>query len=109
MSEPLSLPAGKVTREMVADRAGVSVAAVSLALRGRKGVSEATRARVEAVARELGYTLDPAASLLAAHRRRVRNPLRRPLIAWLGGSNYNKNEFEAALGVCQPSRVYPLR
>lgn len=40
----------------VAEAAGVSVGAVSFALNGRPGVSDATRARILAVARELGWT-----------------------------------------------------
>lgn len=39
----------------VAARAGVSKSAVSFALNGRTGVSEQTRARIEAAARELGW------------------------------------------------------
>ena len=47
-----------VTMSDIAGRVGVSKNAVSLALAGRPGVSEATRARVVAAARELGYPLD---------------------------------------------------
>ncbi|WP_114853979.1 LacI family DNA-binding transcriptional regulator [Brachybacterium sp. YJGR34] len=46
---------GKLTLQDVAARAGVSNAAVSLALRGRPGVSEATRRRILAAADEIGY------------------------------------------------------
>lgn len=45
-----------VTIQDLADRLGVSCATVSMALNGRPGVSPATRGRVEALARELGYT-----------------------------------------------------
>ncbi|TNB75637.1 LacI family transcriptional regulator [Arthrobacter sp. BB-1] len=51
--------------ELVAERAGVSVATVSRALRAVPGVSTATRKRVQAAARELGYSASPAASRLA--------------------------------------------
>ncbi len=37
---------GKVTNKDIAERAGVSAAAVSLAIHGRKGISEATRANI---------------------------------------------------------------
>ncbi|GAA4997925.1 LacI family DNA-binding transcriptional regulator [Actinopolymorpha pittospori] len=46
---------GKVTLKDVAARTGVSAAAVSLALRGRSGVSAGTRSRIAAVAEEMGY------------------------------------------------------
>jgi len=55
----------------VAARAGVSTAAASLALRGRPGVGEATRAAVQAAAAELGYRADRTASLLARRRTRL--------------------------------------
>ena len=52
----------------VAQRSGASVATVSRALNGRPDVSAATRARVEAVARELGYR--PNSQARAPVRRR---------------------------------------
>lgn len=48
-------PPRPITLKQVAERAHVSRAAASFALAGRPGVSEATRARVRAVAEELGY------------------------------------------------------
>jgi len=49
----------------VADRARVSIATVSRALRGLPGVSESTRQRVLDVADELSYVISPEASRLA--------------------------------------------
>jgi DNA-binding LacI/PurR family transcriptional regulator len=54
----------------VARRAGVSQAAVSLAVNGRAGVGEETRARVLQVARELGWR--PSASARALTEARTR-------------------------------------
>ncbi|GAA2855625.1 LacI family DNA-binding transcriptional regulator [Streptosporangium fragile] len=52
----------------IAQRAGVSQGAVSYALNGRPGVSESTRARVLAVANELGWRPSAAArALTGAH------------------------------------------
>lgn len=51
----------------VADAAGVSTAAASLALRGKVGVSDATRERVVEAARSLGYS--PAARSSRQHHR----------------------------------------
>ena len=50
----------------VADRAGVSVATVSRALRGLPNVAEGTRERVLRAAAELDYVVNPNASRLAA-------------------------------------------
>lgn len=54
--------------EDVAAAAGVSTASVSLVLRDAPGPSAATRERVLAVARDLGYRPDRAASALARRR-----------------------------------------
>jgi LacI family transcriptional regulator len=45
----------KITIKDIAEKAGVSAAAVSLAINNKTGVSEETRERVMSVARELGY------------------------------------------------------
>lgn len=52
--------------EDVAQRAGVSTATVSRALRGLPNVSERTRQRVLLAATELDYTMSPSASRLAS-------------------------------------------
>ena len=46
---------GKVTNKDIAERAGVSAAAVSLAIHGRKGISEATRANILKIVQEMNY------------------------------------------------------
>jgi len=65
----------------IAREAGVSVFTVSCALRGRRGVSDATARRVRAVAARLGYRTDGAARLLALRRRRTRSAANAPAIA----------------------------
>ncbi|MGI4893965.1 MAG: LacI family DNA-binding transcriptional regulator [Janthinobacterium lividum] len=55
------------TLQDVADAAGLSLAATSYALRGAKG-SAATIERVQALATELGYRVDPIARALASGR-----------------------------------------
>ncbi len=57
--------APRITIKDIAARAGVSIGAVSYALNGRPGVSEATRLRVLTVAEELGWVPDNAARRLA--------------------------------------------
>ncbi|MDX1447439.1 MAG: LacI family DNA-binding transcriptional regulator [Acidimicrobiia bacterium] len=60
-----------MTIEKVAERAGVSVATVSRALRGLPNVSPKTREKVQSVAAMLNYRPDPNASRLAAGRTRT--------------------------------------
>ncbi|WP_299038653.1 LacI family DNA-binding transcriptional regulator [uncultured Pseudokineococcus sp.] len=58
----------RVTIKEIAQRAGVSKGAVSYALNGRPGVSEATRARVLQVAAELDWRPNSAARMLSGAR-----------------------------------------
>jgi DNA-binding LacI/PurR family transcriptional regulator len=67
----LSGPAGggrRIGIKDVAERAGVSITTVSHALSGKGRLPDATRRRVQEVARELGYTPDPTARSLARGR-----------------------------------------
>jgi LacI family transcriptional regulator, repressor for deo operon, udp, cdd, tsx, nupC, and nupG len=57
-----------ITIRDVAQRAGVSTATVSRALRGLPNVDEQTRERVKQVAAELDYVISPSASRLASGR-----------------------------------------
>jgi DNA-binding LacI/PurR family transcriptional regulator len=56
----------RVTISDIAKRAGVSKGAVSLALNGRPGVSDETRARILAIVKELGWSPNRAARSLSA-------------------------------------------
>lgn len=62
------MPQPRITIADVAGRAGVSIGAVSFALNGRPGVSEETRQRILAVAREMGWSPSQSARSLAAAR-----------------------------------------
>jgi len=55
----------------VAARAGVSVALVSIAMRGAKGVSAATSEQIFKAAQEIGYRPDTRARLLRSRRSRL--------------------------------------
>ncbi|MEU5954564.1 LacI family DNA-binding transcriptional regulator [Streptomyces sp. NPDC047525] len=64
----MSAPTDRVTIKDVAARAGVSKGAVSLAFNHKPGVSEATRERIFAVARELGWAPNSSARSLSNQR-----------------------------------------
>lgn len=59
-----------VTLSQIAERAGVSVATVSLALRGKGLVSRATAERVKSIAESMGYKPNPLLASLATRRFR---------------------------------------
>ncbi|TFU05924.1 LacI family transcriptional regulator [Polymorphobacter arshaanensis] len=61
----------KTTSFDIAQAAGVSQPTVSRALRGSPLVNEATRRRIEAIARQLNYTVDKNASSLRTSRSRT--------------------------------------
>ena len=62
------LEQGRVTLQVIADRLSVSTATVSLALRGSALVAEATREKVQSLARELGYVYNRSAASLRTSR-----------------------------------------
>ncbi len=61
-----------MTLVQVAEAAGVSLAAVSYALRNDRSVSRGTAVRVQAVAKRLGYRPNPRVSALMAYIRQAR-------------------------------------
>jgi len=73
-----TIPPRPVTIRTIAQAANVSIATVSRALRGVAGVSPAERERVRAVARRLGYSINP---FVAAFTAQVRMYRRRPQAA----------------------------
>jgi len=61
--------ASRITLREIAEKTGVTRMAVSLALRGKPGVSEATREKVLKTARQLGYEPDPEVAKLMSRIR----------------------------------------
>lgn len=61
-----------VNQRQIASTAGVSVSAVSLALRNHPKVSLKVRRRIRAIAVRLGYKTDPKVAQLMEHLRRAR-------------------------------------
>lgn len=60
--------------QQIADAAGVSKSAVSLALRNDPRIPESTRTRIRTVADEMGYRRNPVVDSLMAQLRAGRNP-----------------------------------
>jgi LacI family transcriptional regulator len=65
----------------IARKAGVSVSAVSLALRNQPRVSAAERKRIQGIARRLGYRRDPEVARLMEHLRTRRSERRASTLA----------------------------
>jgi DNA-binding LacI/PurR family transcriptional regulator len=91
---------------LIAEKAGVSHITVSRALRGQGNVSEATRQKVERVAKELGYKSNPLVQAFASHIRRGSGEAAPACnLAWLrsydakGGSiqTWQKSYYEGAV------------
>ena len=75
------MAASTVTMRDIARKAGVSVSAVSLALRNQPRVSESERRRIQAIARRLGYRRDPEVARLMEHLRTTRSGRRTSTLA----------------------------
>ena len=73
----------RITQFDVAEKCGVNRATVSLALKEHPSIPLATRARVVAAARELGYAPDPMLSALAAYRGRLRPSSFHGTLGWI--------------------------
>ena len=91
MSTAIPAPPRRTTIEDVAQRAGVSVATVSRALRGLPNVATSTRARVTEVATELNYSPHPGATRLAAGRTRTITVAVPTLNGWYSAAPRKKN------------------
>lgn len=76
----------QATLQDVADRAGVHRSTVALALRDNPRISETTRRRVQTIARELGYQLNPLVAALMSTRRSGK-PLKHVSLAYV--TNYS--------------------
>jgi DNA-binding LacI/PurR family transcriptional regulator len=78
------------TQRDLARRLGIAQSCVSMALRGSRRIAAATRARVAAVARDLGYLPDPALAALAKRRWSAPSPA---LIAYLGSRTSGRDRY----------------
>jgi len=94
MDGPKSQP---VLLSDVALKAGVSVGAASMALREQRNIARKTRDHVRAIAEEMGYRPNLAASMLARQRPEV--SLSGVPIALVGMSEKNQNNLPAQIFV----------
>lgn len=77
----------RVTLSDIADRAGVHVTTVSLALRNHPRLPEETRRRLQALAAQMGYVPDPVLRALVAYRASKKPRLNPPTLAYV--TNWN--------------------
>jgi len=75
----------------VAERAGVSITAVSYALRGQPGIPEETAERIRTIATQIGYTKHPFVSALMQNIRAGRKMMAPPVIAYV--SSYARRSY----------------
>jgi LacI family transcriptional regulator len=73
----------RTTLADIARRAGVHVTTVSMALRDHPRLPEATRQRLQTLAREMGYQKDPMLQALASYRGQVMARRHPPTLAYL--------------------------
>jgi LacI family transcriptional regulator len=73
----------RVTLADVAEKAGVHVTTVSLALRNSPRLPERTRSRLQALAREMGYRPDPFLGALVAYRGGLMPRRNTPTLAYV--------------------------
>lgn len=92
-----------LTLQYIADHVGVSRMTVSRALRGRSGVSSATRQKILRVAKEIGYRPNPMITILMSNLRagkRVSTSEKGTVLAFVArvslGSHVRMEHFRAA-------------
>ena len=101
-SESPQLTPHVLTRDDLARLAGVSSCTVSMAMRNSPKVAAATRRRIQQLAAETGYVVNPVGALLARRRVARRRPEARILIAVLSEFdrfNDSLRNAAAAMGV----------
>ncbi|CAM3019886.1 LacI family DNA-binding transcriptional regulator [Rariglobus hedericola] len=72
-----------VRQRDIAERAGVHITTVSLALRDDPRLPETTRKRIQALAKEMGYSPDPMLSALTVYRNHVKRVHHQGTLAWV--------------------------
>jgi len=73
----------RVTIQTIAARAAVHFTTVAEALKNGPRVKPATRERIQALARQMGYVPDPMLSALSAYRKAIKPPIYHETLAWV--------------------------
>jgi LacI family transcriptional regulator len=81
----------RITLQDIADKLGVTKAAVSMALRNNSRISAERRKEIQRIASELGYEPDPFLSRLSAYRAQKNVAQPEGVIAWLNHWNEPKS------------------
>jgi DNA-binding LacI/PurR family transcriptional regulator len=76
-----------ITMKVIAEKAGVTQATVSMSLANHPRISKATRMRIQTLARKLGYQPNPYVSTLMRVRRHGRQLTHKPTLALVGAFN----------------------
>jgi LacI family repressor for deo operon, udp, cdd, tsx, nupC, and nupG len=72
-----------VRQQDIAERAGVHITTVSLALRNDPRLPESTRTRIQELAKKMGYAPDPMLSALTVYRNRMKRVHHQGTLAWI--------------------------
>lgn len=105
----------KVSLREIAEKTGLSRMAVSLALRGKPGVSDANRKKILKVAEKLGYSPDPDVARFLSHIRKKADQESRACIALLTSGRepdtrkWAYTERQYVEGVRERSKTYGYR
>jgi LacI family transcriptional regulator len=87
----------RVTIRDIANKVGLHFTTVSLALRNSPRLKAATRHKIHALAKKMGYSPDPMLAALTAYRQTKRTPHFQSVLAWI--NNWpNRHELHANTG-----------
>lgn len=89
----------RITVRDVAEKTGVHYSTVARALKNNTRVNEATRRKIQAVAKKLGYSPDPMVSALAVYRNAIRQSVFHGTLAWLSNEAQPMIKPDALLSI----------
>ncbi len=96
----------RVTQKDIARAAGVSHAAVSLALRDHHSIPKPTRERIKELAQKMGYVPDPMLAGLAAYRMSRRPAAYKSNIAWVADCAVYEEGSDSVIGTAAKAKQY---